>query len=100
MKPFYTHDCDKCHFLGNFTYNAPLWNNTTELMQFDLYRCATTSLGKHTIIARHGDDGPEYASMPDKLIEENLIPAVNNRGEHSTYSQALIEGYHRAGGNR
>lgn len=44
-QPKFTHDCDACTFLG--TYDG-----------IDLYFCP----GEPTIIARYGDDGPEYSS--------------------------------------
>lgn len=45
--PRYVHDCSRCVFLGGHD-------------RFDLYFCAG-SLEK-TVIARDGDDGPEYSS--------------------------------------
>lgn len=46
--PRYAHDCDKCNFL-----------ETSD--EFDLYFCPQ---GGHrpTVIARYGDDGPDYKS--------------------------------------
>jgi hypothetical protein len=47
-KPKFTHDCDRCAFLGHYHNH-------------DLYACARN--GKiDTVIARYGDKGPEYAS--------------------------------------
>ena len=43
--PLFTHDCDKCQFLGTFK-------------KHDLYFCAAGP----TVVARYGNDGPEYKS--------------------------------------
>ena len=43
LKPRYTHDCKTCVFIG-------------QIMEYDLYICKTT------IIARYGNEGPEYSS--------------------------------------
>ncbi len=60
--PKFTHDCDKCQFLG------------TEHGQ-DLYICAgeymVPGLGP-SIVARFGNNGPDYASMPWGAIEQAL----------------------------
>lgn len=44
----YRHDCTKCHFMGI-------------LEGHDIYTC------KDTIVARYGDDGPDYISG-DNLV--------------------------------
>lgn len=73
--PKFTHDCDKCQFLG------------TE-HGHDLYICASRmikGLGP-SIIARFGNDGPQYASVPWGAIEraENpgLVPDAIMAGVH------------------
>lgn len=43
----YKHDCETCKFLGHYN-------------EYDLYYCSQTGLP--TVIARYGDDGPEYTS--------------------------------------
>lgn len=43
----FQHDCDKCKPLGT-------------MGRFDLYYC--NQVGMSTVIARFGDDGPEYMS--------------------------------------
>lgn len=71
----YRHDCDRCDFLGT-------WGLFTHEPQvFDLYVCARD--GKiDTIIARFGNDGPEYSSG---LVFKD-----------SKYSPWLVECYKRA----
>lgn len=46
MEKRFKHDCDICVFLGQFN-------------EYDLYFC---DAGFATVIARYGDDGPEYMS--------------------------------------
>ena len=52
------HDCDRCHFLGTEDNH-------------DLYVCdkSVKGLGP-SVIARYGDKGAEYLSMPWKVIED------------------------------
>jgi hypothetical protein len=49
-KPRFAHDCERCTFLGRFD-------------EYDLYFCGSTvSVTGTTVIARWGNDGPEYSS--------------------------------------
>lgn len=48
--PNFLHDCDECVFLGNYEY---------ESRAFDLYYCPKEPT---TVLARFGDEGPEYES--------------------------------------
>ena len=52
--PKFTHDCDKCKFLGSGKYQGA---------DADFYTCPTFE-GRRTFIARYGDEGPEYSSCP------------------------------------
>ena len=63
MKPTFTHDCDKCRFLGTI----PSANHGT----VDLYVCTNDAdpLGP-SLIARFGDEGPDYASQPEKIVRQ------------------------------
>jgi len=51
MKAKYKHDCKECKFLGQYEFKSEI---------YDLYFCEQDGLP--TIIARYGDDGPEYIS--------------------------------------
>jgi hypothetical protein len=57
MKPKYQHDCESCKYLG--TSKANILNVESEC---DFYICGNEEL--RTLIARYGDDGPEYSSTP------------------------------------
>jgi hypothetical protein len=87
----YEHDCKGCISLDSFTYMAPFVNGRVETTA-DLYCCPGKS---PTIIARFGDDGPDYASFTAKTIERNMVHWVSHQ-EMSTYCEALIQGYTRA----
>lgn len=50
----YQHDCDQCRFLGTF-------------LDLDVYVCG--KFGPRSIIARFGDDGSDYASMPLEFLK-------------------------------
>lgn len=54
--PKFKHDCERCEHLATIT--IPYRDREEE---FDLYHCPG-SLGG-TLVARFGDDGPEYASF-------------------------------------
>ena len=55
MKPRYTHDCDRCLFLG-------------QLGDRDWYYCAE-QIGGGSVIGRYSSDGPDYWSMPLNMIK-------------------------------
>jgi len=66
MKPRFTHDCDSCRFLGIVDINDG---------RHDIYVCETSLLGP-TLIARFGNDGPEYCSAPYSLVTPLSNPAL------------------------
>ena len=53
-KPKYQHDCDHCTFLGQW---SGIQFDGCDHETMDLYNC-----GDSTVIARFGNDGPEYTS--------------------------------------
>ena len=59
MIPNFQHDCDQCIFLGDFTHNGEL---------LDLY-VAFHTFGGGTLIARYGNQGHEYMSVPINIYE-------------------------------
>lgn len=64
MKPEFTHDCDRCEFYGHF-------------LGMDIYVCP----GGGSIIARYGNDGPEYNSMPLSMFRRMLTENGLIRGD-------------------
>ena len=61
-KPLFTHDCDKCCFLGQYVMTAEKkWKYP--YTRYDLYFCeqGVDNL-LPTVLARYGHDGPEYTS--------------------------------------
>ena len=48
FEPIFSHDCDCCTFLGTFKNH-------------DLYHCFQGGI-RPTVIARYGNDGPDYTS--------------------------------------
>jgi hypothetical protein len=67
VKPRFIHDCEQCVFLGQDE-------------EHDFYFCPSPS-GFHTVIARFGSDGPDYASGLE------IAEAVEKReGPNSAYS--------------
>lgn len=55
-KPKFTHDCNACQFLGHFEGH-------------DVYICPSDM---PSIIARYGNEGPEYSSTLVKLFQARL----------------------------
>lgn len=53
LQPLYLHDCQKCQFLGFYGRD-------------DLYYCP--SLRGGSIIARHGNGGPNYSSLAIQIL--------------------------------
>lgn len=56
----YEHDCNACTYLGPFFDGAD---------KYDLYICNTQG----SIIARYGDDGPDYTSMNGRLLSSVAV---------------------------
>jgi hypothetical protein len=73
MKPKFQHDCDKCEFLGHY-------------FDHDVYVCLPQGFEScegataGSIIARHGDDGPEYASSPLPHFQSQLFDREHTIG--------------------
>jgi hypothetical protein len=59
MTPKWKHDCHKCSYLGSTFLQRDL---------LDWYTCGTGY--NKTVIARHGDDGPEYWSLPVDVMRQ------------------------------
>jgi hypothetical protein len=55
--PLWQHDCQKCVLLGTVSFH-------------DLYYCPGILGG--SVIARYGNDGPEYRSGPVDVLLDNL----------------------------
>ncbi len=61
----YQHDCDKCTPLGEYE-------------EYDLYHCEQGGLP--TVVARYGDDGPDYISGAAFI---GVNPALREAGRRS-----------------
>ena len=61
------HDCESCEFKG-------AWE------EYDVYACGsgTHTLGE-SLIARYGDDGPEYSSFPKSVFADAVKETVLGR---------------------
>ena len=57
MNPKWQHDCNKCKYLGSMVVTGDT---------LDWYTCGSDF--QQTVIARHGDDGPDYWSMPVDIM--------------------------------
>lgn len=57
MTPKFTHDCDRCTFLGTH-------------LGYDVYRCAQCT--GPTMVARYGNEGSEYTSGSVEVVADSL----------------------------
>ena len=71
-KPKFKHDCDKCLFLGHYR-------------GYDCYICPNKDNG--TLVARNGNDGTQYASVPLFCFEA----IIHSECRKAEYIQAWIE---------
>jgi hypothetical protein len=79
--PKFKHDCKECQFLGSASDG---WNN------YDLYYCNPTKRKyAGTLIARFGDDGPDYCSGMEFAVTNPVIALAAVR--------AMVLGYMDAG---
>lgn len=76
MNPNYTHDCPKCKYLGSMFIG---------LLTTDWYKCTDS------VIARHGNDGPEYWSMPtDMVVDDRYLTAVRQKDGATGYTHMPV----------
>lgn len=61
-RPTHHHDCLDCTYLGTI---ASKWNVGTVA---DLYVCGGFNPERPSVIARYGDDGPDYSSIPTSMV--------------------------------
>lgn len=73
--PKFDHDCKSCVYLGSYFHN----------IHYDLYFCGQ-GCAHSTVIARFGDDGPDYNSGLNSGLEE-LIEA-----ERRAKAKGLLQG--------
>ena len=84
MMPRYTHDCTNCQYLG-------------EDGDFDLYACRSVWPVRLTFLARYGDDGPEYASLDEEVLETAMkgIRGDTDDREIAVSTRTLLEARRR-----
>lgn len=76
MKPIYTHDCPKCKYLGSMFIGQHM---------ADWYKCTDS------VIARHGDDGPEYWSMPTGMVmDDRYLTALRQKDGATGYTHMQV----------
>ena len=56
MKAKWIHDCDNCKYKGSMFHGSD---------KLDWYTC------KESVVARRGDDGPDYWSMPISMVNND-----------------------------
>lgn len=81
-KPLYQHDCTDCQYLGRYLKPMESIHDDPDAV-YDLYYCPKTS-GSGSVLARYGNDGPDYLSMDVRVLVSALM------GDYSTLKEALI----------
>ena len=76
MKPKWTHDCENCKYLGSMH----LSRGTA-----DWYECSDS------VVARMGDDGPDYWSMPKDIVaDDRYLTAVRMQDSVTGYAEMNV----------
>lgn len=83
MKPRWQHDCDACQFLGFADFPGHV-----ELDRSDVWVHGED--GEVTLILRHGHDGPEYRSFPERMAR---IVAAEHRAPEWRLALALYDAW-------
>lgn len=78
MKPKWTHDCKKCEYLGSMFLGRGL---------ADWYECKGSD---PSIIARFGDDGPDYWSMPKDMALDARYLTTQDVDGNPGYSEMSV----------
>jgi len=77
--PKFQHDCSNCVFVGHFFGN-------------DVYTCKGSEGPMGTsIVARDGNNGPEYTSMPVKLFRDMFADPTHKIGGESMPTMSFQE---------
>lgn len=82
----FQHDCDRCIPLGT-------GHQEGEKGSYDLYFCPDNRHGFHTVLARYGNDGPDYRSF---AVDSNVKKLFEINPKHVlavTYQKAVAMGY-------
>lgn len=80
MKAKWIHDCDACKYIASSLGKNGL---------FDWYVCNDTT------VARYGDDGPEYWSMPTRMItNDDYLISYSACDDAKGYDEILLIARH------
>lgn len=76
MHSKWTHDCEACKYIGSMHGDRGL---------LDWYEC------NDSVIARHGNDGPEYWSVPKFLVNnDNYIMTTDMNDDKGVYAMLVL----------
>jgi hypothetical protein len=68
-KPLYHHDCDQCRFLGSVR-DADLGDGWVDLYAHaHKHPADIEDHGRTTLLARYGNAGPDYTSIPAAMLD-------------------------------
>lgn len=75
----FKHDCKQCRFMGHYRGH-------------DVYYCKQTAIfekGDETLLARHGDDGHEYWSIPKSLFLNIVREGLNTSSGRVSFREYI-----------
>jgi len=67
MTKRFKHDCWNCLFIGTAVHKD---------VRYDMYVCTHDGCTIDSVVARYGDDGPDYISGLDNIASNNILRAV------------------------
>lgn len=83
----FTHDCDRCIFLGH-------WEDPEMLdgyQHFDFYACPARPGMTTSIIARYSNEGSDYVSIPYHLVIHDRVLLIA-KSRYDEYISEQISG--------
>lgn len=86
-RPAYTHDCDRCIFLGQWSGEDPHFPSRGEMV-FDLYMCPTALQSYKHLITRHSSQPADYGSYDWKVGTD--LPAFKEGAMVQAWKRAQL----------
>ncbi len=76
-EPRYTHDCDSCKFQGSCG-------------DYDIWICSNKAPIADSLIARKGNDGADYFSMPRAVFARVVADSIEKSEPMSQWAAAIL----------
>ncbi|MEI8255497.1 MAG: hypothetical protein WCJ30_07465 [Deltaproteobacteria bacterium] len=97
MQPQYRHDCERCVFLGTFSYEKDMENGFALPSEVDVYLCPTEDLRGPKLIARHSGRDKDYSTVLAQRLTGLLSRPEGEAWRRATpLAEVLVEALQRA----